>query len=257
MLVFFGADAINAYTVTLRDYSFLLWAARFGLVIIFLIHLGLGLQLTLENRRARPKSYAYQNTVQASLASRSMALTGLVMLSYIVYHLMHFTLGVVHSQYYHLKDHLGRSDVYSMIVLSFQEPAITIAYMVSLFATFAHLSHGIPSLFQSLGWNAPAFHRYIRITGLSCAVVLFLGYSSIPISIYTGIAKIALVTNTNGSHRESVAILCNTGCVAPIFLPFSLNTLRSVQNESKFKLSLKLASAEKPPRIDVVFQHYL
>ncbi len=152
LLMFLGPDFMNSYAASLKSSTALLWGARIGLFSIFILHIVLAAQLRIENRRARPQAYAKQSTVQASLASRSMAITGMVMLSYVVYHLLHFTLGMVHSQYFDLKDNLGRHDVYGMVVLSFQEPFIVAAYVVAIFFTLLHLSHGIPSLFQSLGF---------------------------------------------------------------------------------------------------------
>ena len=162
LLIFGGADALNSYAAGLRDYPGLLWAARVGILLIFLLHIFLGLQLSIENRRARPQKYRHSSTIQASLASRSMAITGLVMLSYVVYHLMHFTWGTVHGSYYQFQDELGRHDVYRMVVLSFQNVWITLTYVVALFLTFVHLSHGLPSLFQSTGLNKPALTQKIQ-----------------------------------------------------------------------------------------------
>ena len=190
LLIFQGPESLNSYAATLREYPALLWFARLSLLGIFLLHMVLGLQLSIENRRARGKRYARDNTVQASLASRSMALTGLVMLAYIVYHLLHFTFGISHPEYFHLKDSLGRQDVYSMVVMSFQEPVISFAYALALFLTLLHLSHGIPSLFQSVGWNSSAHSRNIKIVGTTLALLLFIGYSSIPLAVYVGLVKL-------------------------------------------------------------------
>ena len=190
LLVFQGPEALNSYAVTLREYPAVLWFMRISLLGIFLLHMGLGLQLSLENRRARGKGYAHKNTVQASLASRSMALTGMLMLSYIIYHLLHFTFGLSHPEYFQLKDNLGRHDVYSMVVMSFQDPMIALTYLIAVFFTLLHLSHGIPSLFQSVGWNNPTHSRNIKIIAKTLAWLLFIGYSSIPIAVYLSLVKL-------------------------------------------------------------------
>ncbi len=186
LLIFAGPEALNDYAVSLRSFPILLWMARVGLLSIFLLHLFIGIKLRMENRRARPQNYVYQGTIQASLASRSMALTGSVMLCYVVYHLLHFTFGIAHSENFLVKDDLGRHDVYSMVILSFRQPVIAIAYIFALFVTFLHLSHGIPSLFQSVGWNTPSNIRLIQRIGKTVAFFLFLGYASIPGAVYFG-----------------------------------------------------------------------
>ena len=189
LLIFLGADAMNNYAAVLKSSPAFLWTARVGLLFIFTLHILLAVQLRIENRRARPQAYAYQSTVRASLASRSMAFTGMLMLSYIVYHLLHFTLGQVHAQYYDVTDKLGRHDVYTMVVMSFQEPLIVAAYVAAIFFTFLHLSHGIPSLFQSLGLYSRLTVDKIEAVGKLLAVTLFVGYTSIPIAIYVGLVK--------------------------------------------------------------------
>ncbi len=186
LLVFQGPEAINSYALSLRSYPILLWAARLGLLCSFLVHFFFALQLSIENRRARPQAYIYKKNVVASLASRSMALSGMAMLAYIVYHLLHFTFGVVHEEFFHLKDQLGRHDVYSMIVLSFQNVEIVLAYLAALLLTLAHLSHGVPSLFQSLGLQRKKALRSIQSVAQIFALLLFLGYASIPLAVQAG-----------------------------------------------------------------------
>jgi succinate dehydrogenase / fumarate reductase cytochrome b subunit len=95
LLVFLGPDAINSYAHALKDKPALLWTARLGLLVVFVVHVVLGIRLTMQNRAARPTPYVYEDTLQASWASRHMLLTGLVLLAFVVYHLAHFTLGVV------------------------------------------------------------------------------------------------------------------------------------------------------------------
>jgi succinate dehydrogenase / fumarate reductase cytochrome b subunit len=95
LLIFAGPDALNSYAQTLKARPPLLWAARAGLALVFVLHVWFGTRLALENRAARPRRYVYEDTLQASWASRHMMLTGLVLLAFILYHLAHFTLGVV------------------------------------------------------------------------------------------------------------------------------------------------------------------
>src|SRR5262249_2276530 len=95
LLIYLGPDALNSYAKALKSNPELLWSARTGLLLIFVIHLILSIRLTLQNKRARGVSYTYEDTVQASWASRHMLLTGLVLLAFIVFHLAHFTLGIV------------------------------------------------------------------------------------------------------------------------------------------------------------------
>ncbi|MFO0841980.1 MAG: succinate dehydrogenase cytochrome b subunit [Gemmataceae bacterium] len=96
LLIYLGPDALNSYAQALKARPALLWAARGGLLAVFLVHLFLAFRLTRQNYAARPTAYVYEETLQATWASRHMMLTGLVLLLFIAYHLAHFTLGVVH-----------------------------------------------------------------------------------------------------------------------------------------------------------------
>ena len=97
LLVFQGPAALNDYAQFLKDHAGLLWTARIGLVTLFIIHIGLALRLTIRNQAARPTRYVHEETVQASWASRHMALTGLVILAFVIFHLLHFTRGSIQS----------------------------------------------------------------------------------------------------------------------------------------------------------------
>ena len=195
LLFFAGQNEMNEYAVTLRSFPKLLWFARISLLFIFVTHFGLALILRLENKKARPISYSYNNTVQASIASRNMALTGLAMLSYIIYHLMHYTWGIVHNQFFNFKDASGRHDVYSMVYYSFKEAPIVIAYFLALLFTLLHLSHGIPSLFQSVGLLNRVYVKQVNFVGKAFALILFIGYMSIPVAIYFSLIKFPPILN--------------------------------------------------------------
>ncbi len=95
LLLFAGPDAVNAYAHALKDKPALLWTARLLLLLIFVVHIAYGVRLTWNNSTARPVPYVCEDTLQASWASRHMFLSGLVLLAFVVYHLAHFTFGVV------------------------------------------------------------------------------------------------------------------------------------------------------------------
>jgi succinate dehydrogenase / fumarate reductase cytochrome b subunit len=95
LLLFLGPDAVNSYAHALKEKPILLWTARIGLLVVFVVHVLLGIRLTRQNSEARPVRYVYEDTMQASWASRHMLLSGLVLLAFVIYHLAHFTFGVV------------------------------------------------------------------------------------------------------------------------------------------------------------------
>jgi succinate dehydrogenase / fumarate reductase cytochrome b subunit len=191
MLMFVGPDAINSYALALKSNPLLLWSARLGLLLVFALHVLLAISLKLQNNSGRgPVGYYHKNTVQASLASRTMIWTGLLLLAFILFHLSHFTVFLVKPAYANLHDELGRHDVYSMMIIGFQNVPIGIGYIVAMLIMALHLSHGLPSIFQSMGWNSPRFDAMFRRIGTIFAVVMFFGYSALPVSVWLGILKL-------------------------------------------------------------------
>src|SRR6266566_5323451 len=119
--IFLGPDWINAYSQHLRDLGPLLWLIRVFLLITVILHIYFTILLAIENRRARPEPYIDRQYVKASWASRHMVVSGLVVLAFIIFHLLHFTGRKFNPQFPLLKlDPLNRYDVYSMMVYGFE-----------------------------------------------------------------------------------------------------------------------------------------
>lgn len=193
LLVFKGRDALNDYAQFLKDRGWMLWVARFGLLVAFVIHLGLALRLKRRNLAARPDRYVKEATVQASWASRHMVLTGLVILAFVIFHLMHFTFGWVQTAvdakgqtvpFLSLHDSQGRHDVYTMVINGFRNPAMVIVYVIAQIVLGLHLSHGIASVFQTLGWTRPSIWPTIRALGIALASLVMIGNIAMPLAVY-------------------------------------------------------------------------
>jgi succinate dehydrogenase / fumarate reductase, cytochrome b subunit len=188
--IFAGPDRINNYAEFLHSLGPVLWLIRIVLICFFGLHIWLGLQLKLENMAARPVSYTRKKEQKSTFAARTMWLTGLMVLTFFVYHILQFTARVTDPRFAHLTDSAGRYDVYSMVILGFQNPWIAGFYMVAVGLLAYHLSHGIASMFQSIGWNSDQYDGKLRILGTLVAIIIFLGYVSIPISILLGYVKL-------------------------------------------------------------------
>jgi len=188
LTIFAGPKAINDYAAFLKSMPVVLWGARFGLIVTFVLHFSFALKLYLENKAARPKAYAVDNSVQATVSSRIMALSGTIILLYVVGHLLHFTLGVILPEYAELQDAQGRHDVYSMVIKGFQVTPVAVFYIVALCLLWSHLSHGISSIFQSLG-VIQSNKGLISKIGPVLSTLLILGYISIPLLVMLGLVK--------------------------------------------------------------------
>ena len=187
--IFLGKQALNDYAHHLEEIPTILWTLRVGLLAIFVLHILFGLRLWQHNRTARPVGYYVHDAVQASWASRHMLLTGLVILAFVIYHLMHFTFGVVDWANYkfHLPpDKEGLHDVAEMVVGSFAQWPISLSYVVAMIFLGLHLWHGAGSWLQSLGWNSKRWQRLIHGLGAAVAVLIVVGNCSIPLAILLG-----------------------------------------------------------------------
>jgi succinate dehydrogenase / fumarate reductase cytochrome b subunit len=189
--IYFGA--INAYAEGLRHwpYVLVLWSSRVLLFVAVLLHGIYGILITLDNRKAKPDAYAVTNYRRASLAGRTMIWTGLILGAFLVYHLLHFTFQVIDPALSAIRhpDPLGRPDVFTMVRGSFHHAVLAAIYVIGVLSLGLHLLHGIQSSFQTWGLNNDRTLPAVEKTGTLAAIVLFLGYAAIPVSILMGILK--------------------------------------------------------------------
>ncbi|HEY5036285.1 MAG TPA: succinate dehydrogenase cytochrome b subunit [Chthoniobacterales bacterium] len=189
--IFLGPDWINGYAEHLHNLGPLLWLIRAFLLLCVLAHIYYTIRLAIENRRARPQNYRRIDFVKASFASRHMVMSGVIILAFIIYHLLQFTVRATDPRFAALpKDPLGHYDVYSMMVLGFSSPLVSGFYIFAMFLLCLHLSHGSSSFFQSLGLSNQNLAPRLAWTGRVFAWLLFIGYSSIPAAVLLGWVKL-------------------------------------------------------------------
>jgi succinate dehydrogenase / fumarate reductase cytochrome b subunit len=181
--IFLGQNRINAYAEFLHNLGPVLWAVRIVLIVALVMHVVATLQLAQENRAAKSTKYAVATYQRSTLASRTMLVTGLFVLCFVVYHILHFTLQVTHPQYRNLHDSLGRHDVYRMMILGFRKPLISLFYVLGVFFLANHLSHGIASVLQTLGVDNRKLTESISKGGTILAWLVFAGFAVIPVVI--------------------------------------------------------------------------
>ena len=187
--IFLGPEPLNRYGAFLQGLGELLWAIRLALLVMLLLHVFYTIQLRLENRRARPTGYAVTQRRAATFPARMMALSGLTVLCFIIFHLLHFTAQKIDPTFLHMHDTLGRHDVYGMMVKGFQNKAASAFYILGVGLLAMHLNHGIGSLFQTLGLNSTKLRPLWEKGGVAFAWLIFLGYASIPVAVLTGVVK--------------------------------------------------------------------
>lgn len=190
--IYAGQDALNSYAEKLRSVAAFLYVVRAVMIVIVLTHIITSGILWWENRQARSSRYAFNNTVQATIGSRTMIWSGLLVLVFVLYHLLHLTWGAVHPEYAHLVDPKGRPDVYSMVVLGYQNALISVSYIVAMLCLWFHLSHGFSSLFQTLGLTSAKYRPLIERAGPIFATIIVAANISIPLTVLLGLVKPAV-----------------------------------------------------------------
>tara|TARA_Y100001970_G_C14116769_1_gene794017 strand:- start:196 stop:867 length:672 start_codon:yes stop_codon:yes gene_type:complete len=182
LLIFKGPDALNGYSEFLHSLGGLLWVARLGLIGSVLLHIGLIVQLVLENRRARPQSYYTElHADTRSWFTKTMRLTGVLLLVYIVWHLVDYTFTPAHTLNATVNgEYLG---LYGLVYNSFLNPVRSAFYLVSMLAVGFHLSHGIQSVFQTFGLLNSTRLKRIKNISVAVGVLVTIGYASIPIYV--------------------------------------------------------------------------
>jgi succinate dehydrogenase / fumarate reductase, cytochrome b subunit len=187
--IYMGPDRINAYAKFLHDLGPILWVVRVILIAAFVTHIAATIQLAHENRLAKPRKYAVAGYQRSTMASRTMIVSGLIVLCFVIYHLLQFTLQVTDPEFREVHDSLGRHDVYRMLILGFRHPLVSLFYVVGLFLLTTHLTHGFASVVQTLGINNRKIANFVSIGGQTLAWVVFAGYVSIPVTILLGILQ--------------------------------------------------------------------
>jgi len=129
------------YAKFLHDLGPILWVVRVILIAALVVHIFATIQLAHQNRLAKPQKYAVAGYQRSSVASRTMIVSGLIVLCFVVYHLLQFTLQVTNPEFREVHDSLGRHDVYRMLILGFRHPLISLFHVVGLFLLTNHLSH--------------------------------------------------------------------------------------------------------------------
>jgi len=194
LLIYRGPEELNSYAHELHTalHGSLVWIARAGLLAAFVVHIALTISLAKDNRAARPQAYKKPSTVQASLASRTMIMSGLIILAFVIYHILHFTVHVADPSYDALKYDLhGHTvpDVYSKVVRGFSSVPVSAFYILSMALLCTHLSHGFASVFQTLGLRSARTGQFLKLLGGAYALLIFVGNVSIPLSVLGGLIK--------------------------------------------------------------------
>ena len=185
--VFQGPEAFDDYAVWLREMGTpalpeygLLWAVRTVLLVAVVAHITAAVQLWRRSRAARPQGYRMEQRLSFSYASRTMRWGGVIVGAFVVYHILHLTVGAAHPDFEY-------GAVYANVVVGFQNPLVAAFYVVAVGALSLHLYHGLWSATQTLALVHPKYERARRPVALGVALVIFIGFISVPLAVLAGI----------------------------------------------------------------------
>ena len=182
LLVFRGPEAFNAYAALLKSNMNLLWTARIGLLIAAALHIVAAAQLTRRQQLARPVGYAHRDPQVSTYASRTIRWGGVVLLVFVVYHLLHFTVGTAHPSFSH-------TDAYSNVIVGFGVWWVALLYIVAMIALGLHLYHGVWSAIRTLGLSRPTYQPLKRRAALVLAIGVTLAFVAIVGAVAAGLVQ--------------------------------------------------------------------
>ncbi len=184
--IYMGSEALDAYSVFLHSllHGAGLWIARAGLLVAVALHIWAAVSLTRMNASARPVAYRQVHHEASTFASRYMRVTGFVLLAFIVLHLMNLTTGSWHPGGTFIK-----GAVFHNVVTTFQVWWVAALYIVAMIALAGHLSHGIWSLMQTMGWNHPRYNALRKQLAWAITTVVIVANISFPVAVLAGFIR--------------------------------------------------------------------
>ncbi len=189
--IFLGPEALNEYAALLQGNKGVLWVARMGLLGAIGAHIWSAFKLTVSAKGARPISYKKRSWFDERYAVRTMRVGGIILLAFIIYHLLHFTVGVAHSEVQHCKmvDNVFTCFAYENVIEGFKGKVgfgIGIFYCVAQVFLGLHLTHGVWSMTRTLGQGNPRFDGLARQAAAGIGLIITVGNCSIPIAVMAG-----------------------------------------------------------------------
>jgi len=182
--IYESPEKINHYSELLKSMPALLWGTRIILLVSVILHIWASFALWRLQRAARPIPYVKKANLHSTYASRTMMWSGPIILAFVIYHLLNFTFGTVHPG-----GPFDEHNVYNNVVTGFQFWPSSIFYIIAMIMLCYHLYHGLWSMFQSLGFSHPVYTPWIQRAAKVVAVLIAIGYVSIPVSVLAGFIK--------------------------------------------------------------------
>ncbi|WP_189217595.1 MULTISPECIES: succinate dehydrogenase [Streptomyces] len=186
--IFFGAAEFDGYAHWLRTlgepflhHEWALWIVRVVLVVAVVAHAVAAYQLSRRDIKARPSKYVHKKA-RTSYATRTMRWGGIILALFIVWHVLDLTTGTVHPDF-------QAGHPYQNVIDTFSTWYGNVIYIVAVLAVGLHVRHGFWSAAQTLGAGSRTRDRALKITANALALVLTVGFVSVPVAVMTGVVS--------------------------------------------------------------------
>lgn len=179
LLVYAGAEAFDEYAEFLHGmlHGTGIWVFRVVLLACLVLHVAATISLARRNRAAR-ENYENKAVIQAKKSSLIMIWSGLTILAFVIFHILHFTVRTDSEL-----AAIAAKSPHQMVIVGFQNPLVVLFYIIAMSLLCSHLSHGVQSMFQTLGWRSRKTASLLDKFSVAYAAIIWIGFVSIPISI--------------------------------------------------------------------------
>jgi succinate dehydrogenase / fumarate reductase cytochrome b subunit len=179
-----GQQALDSYGVFLRQmlHGTALWMVRGVLLLSVILHVWAFLSLRSRNAAARPQGYRQAAHTESTFASRSMKLTGPLILVFVVYHILHMTTGTVHPDF-------KEGAVYHNLVTGLSVTWVALFYVVAMLALAFHVWHGFWSMLQTVGASHPRWNPLRKCLAIAFTLLVCGGFAAVPLAVLAGVLR--------------------------------------------------------------------
>lgn len=183
MLILVSSDLYNWYGHAIVSNKLVLYGAETVLTLCLGVHVVTAIGLTIQNRKSRTSRYAMTPNGEKgpSVASKTMALQGSIVLAFVILHLITFKYG---TEYNTVVNGVPMRDLHKLVIEVFQQPGYVAWYVVSLVLLMFHLSHGAHSIFQSFGILERKMQKSLKKFAWLYAIVVVGGFLSQPLYVF-------------------------------------------------------------------------
>jgi succinate dehydrogenase (or fumarate reductase) cytochrome b subunit, b558 family len=182
MTLLFSTDAYD-WICEMLGANWYAVAATLVLAAGVAVHFIFATILTLQNMKARgAEKYAFGNGTKTEWAAKNMYVLGIIVVLGLLVHLKDFWYEMQFKELFHLEGAVTHGS--GLVINLFQSVTYVIIYLVWLAAIWFHLTHGIWSAMQTLGWNGKTWYPRVKVISNVISTIIMLGFAAVPVFFF-------------------------------------------------------------------------